>query len=192
MRGKRVVLTGATAGIGQATAVALAEAGADLTLVCRSRERGEATCKRIHDTAPEARLDLVIADLAIQSEVRAAAAKVLDDPRPIHVLLNNAGVTYLKYTETADGFETSFAVNHLAYFLFTVLLLERVKQSAPARIVNVASHGHKFSSMSWDDLNHREDFSWMKVLLMSKPHAMMCLAFSMASRRVSLSVRFLK
>jgi NAD(P)-dependent dehydrogenase (short-subunit alcohol dehydrogenase family) len=168
MRGKRVVLTGATSGIGQATAVALAEAGADLTLVCRSPERGEATSALIHHAAPEAGIDLVIADLAIQREVRAAAAKVLEDPRPIDLLLNNAGVTHLKYTTTADGFETTFAVNHLAYFLFTQLLLDRVIASAPARIVNVASHAHKWSSMDWEHPNHEDDFAWMKVYGQSK------------------------
>lgn len=168
MRGKRVVLTGATSGIGQATALALAQAGTELTLVCRSRERGETACAAIRNVAPEAKLDLVLGDLAVQSGVRAAAAEVLEDPRPIDVLLNNAGVTYLKHTSTADDIETTFAVNHLAYFLFTMLLLDRVKESTPARIVNVASDAHKFSSMSFDNLNHESDFSWMKVYGQSK------------------------
>jgi NAD(P)-dependent dehydrogenase (short-subunit alcohol dehydrogenase family) len=168
MAGRRVVLTGATSGIGQATAVALAGAGAALTLVCRSADRSEATRELIHQTAPGAAVDVVIGDLSIQSEVRSAAAQVLEDPRPIDLLLNNAGVTYLKYTTTADGLETTFAVNHLAYFLFTQLLLERVINSAPARIVNVASHAHKFSSMDWEHPNHEHDFSWMKVYGQSK------------------------
>ena len=123
MRGRRCVITGATSGIGRASAVALARAGAELSLTCRDLERGESTRDEILRAAPNARVDLVQTDLSSQTEVRAAAASILADPRPIHVLLNNAGVTYLKHTATVDGIETSFAVNHLAYFLLTTLLL---------------------------------------------------------------------
>jgi NAD(P)-dependent dehydrogenase (short-subunit alcohol dehydrogenase family) len=168
MHGKRCVVTGATSGIGEATAVALANAGAELTLVCRSRARADATCEAIRRVAPDARVDLVLADLSSQAEVRAAAARLLEDPRPIDVLLNNAGVTHLKYTTTVDGIETSFAVNHLAYFLLTLLLLDRIREKTPARIVNVASHAHRFSRMDFDNLNHESDFAWMKVYGQSK------------------------
>lgn len=168
MTGKRCVVTGATSGIGEATAIALAVAGAELTLVCRSRERGETTIARIRDAAPEAAVDLVLADLSSQAEIRRAAEQILADPRPIHVLLNNAGVAHLSYTTTVDGIETTLAVNHLAYFLLTMLLLERIRQTAGARIVNVASDAHKFSGMDFDDLGHEKRFEWMRVYGQSK------------------------
>ena len=163
MHGKRCVITGATSGIGGATAVALAVAGAELTLVCRSRARADASCDAIRRVAPDAQVDLVLADLSSHAEVRDAAARLLEDPRPIDVLVNNAGVTHLKYTTTVDGIETSFAVNHLAYFLLTLLLLDRIRAKTPARIVNVASHAHRFGRVDFDNLNHESDFGWMKV-----------------------------
>jgi NAD(P)-dependent dehydrogenase (short-subunit alcohol dehydrogenase family) len=168
MKGRRCVITGATSGIGEATAVALAAAGAELTLVCRNREKAEATLGKIHAEAPYAAVDLVLADLSSQAEVRRAAAEILEDPRPIHVLINNAGVVNLKYSTTVDAIETTFAVNHLAYFLLTRLLLERIEQSPDARIVNVASDGHRFSSMDFDNIGHENDFRWMKVYGQSK------------------------
>jgi NAD(P)-dependent dehydrogenase (short-subunit alcohol dehydrogenase family) len=181
MRGKRCVITGATSGIGRASAVALARAGAELSLTCRDPERGRATREEILRAAPGARVDLVAADLSCQAEVRAAAASILADSRPIHVLLNNAGVTYLKHTATVDGIETSFAVNHLAYFLLTSLLLERIRESAPARIVNVASAAHRFGTIAFDNLNHESDFSWMKVYGQSKL-ANLLFSFELARR----------
>jgi len=168
MKGRRCVITGATSGIGEATAAALARAGADLTLVCRSAERAEATVRRIREAAPGAQVDLVLADLSSQAEIRRAAAEILADPRPIHVLLNNAGVVHLSRTTTVDGIETTFAVNHLAYFLLTLLLLDRVRESADARIVNVASEAHRFTSMDFDDLGHEKDFGWVKAYGQSK------------------------
>ena len=181
MRGRRCVITGATSGIGRASAVALARAGAELSLTCRDLERGESTRDEILRAAPNARVDLVQTDLSSQAEVRAAAASILADPRPIHVLLNNAGVTYLKHTATVDGIETSFAVNHLAYFLLTSLLLERIRGSAPARIVNVASAAHRFGTIAFDNLNHESDFSWMKVYGQSKL-ANLLFSFELARR----------
>ncbi len=168
MTGRRCVITGATSGIGEATARALARAGAELTLVCRSPERAEATIARIQDEAPDARVDRIIADLSAQAEIRQAAAELLADPRPIHVLVNNAGVVNIRYSTTVDAIETTFAVNHLAYFLLTRLLLERIQQSPDARIVNVASDAHRFSRMDFDNLGHESDFGWIKVYGQSK------------------------
>lgn len=168
MHGKRCVLTGATSGIGQASAIALAAAGAELSLVCRSPERSEATLARIRETTPEAVVDLVLADLSSQAQVRQAAEQILADPRPIHVLLNNAGVVHLSHSTTVDGIETTFAVNHLAYFLLTMLLLERIRNTPSARIVNVASEGHRFSRMHFDDLGFEKRFQWMRVYGQSK------------------------
>lgn len=168
MTGRRCVITGATSGIGEATALALARAGAELTLVCRDRERAEQSAAKIRAAAPGGRVDFVLADLSAQAEVRRAADELLADPRPIHVLINNAGVVNLHHTTTVDGIETTFAVNHLAYFLLTRLLLDRIRQSPGARIVNVASDAHRFSEMDFDDPGREKDFRWMKVYGQSK------------------------
>ena len=128
--GKTVMITGASSGIGRAAALELARMGPDLVLVCRSRERGERAVEELREQTGNDRLTLLIADLSSQAQIRALASD-----RPLHVLLNNAGVIMLRRTETVDGIETTFAVNHLGYFLLTVLLLDRIQASAPARIV---------------------------------------------------------
>lgn len=169
LRGKVCVVTGATSGIGRATAEALSAMGAELGIVCRDLERGEALRAELVSKPGAAPVRLFEADLAVQSQVRRAAAEILAAYPRIHVLLNNAGVVQLKYTETSDGIETVFAVNHLAYFLLTTLLLDRLKESAPARIVNVASDAHKFvKGISFDDLGHRASYSWTRVYGQSK------------------------
>jgi NAD(P)-dependent dehydrogenase (short-subunit alcohol dehydrogenase family) len=168
LRGRVVVLTGATNGIGHATALALADMGASLAIVARDRARGEATVAEIRSrtgTPP----DLLIADLSSQASVRKLAAEVLARYPRIDVLVNNAGVMNLKREETADGIEATFAVNHLAYFLLTNLLLDRLKASAPARIVNVASDAHKFvNGLRWDDLGWANGYKSMRVYGQSK------------------------
>lgn len=170
IRGKRCVITGATSGIGEATARALAAAGAELTLVCRSPEKGEATRTRILAETPGAAVDLAIADLSSQAEIRRVAGELLADPRPIHVLLNNAGVVNLRYGTTVDAIETTFAVNHLAYFLLTRLLLERICETPGARIVNVASDAHAQAGgrLDFDDLDSSKSYSVMRVYGKSK------------------------
>src|SRR5512144_1473449 len=136
MSGRVCLITGASSGIGRATTLALAERGAELVLLCRDRGKGEETAAAAR-AAGATRVDLLLADLSRQSEVRRAAAEFLASDRPLHVLINNAGVVNVQRTLTADGLEATFAVNHLAYFLLTTLLLERLRASAPARIVNV-------------------------------------------------------
>jgi len=169
LRGKVCVVTGATSGIGRATAEALSAMGAELGLVCRDLERGEALRAELISKPGAAPVRLFEADLAVQSQVRRAAAEILAAYPRIHVLVNNAGVVQLEYKETTDGIETVFAVNHLAYFLLTMLLLDRLKESAPARIVNVASHAHKFvKGISFDDLGHRDSYGWTRVYGQSK------------------------
>jgi NAD(P)-dependent dehydrogenase (short-subunit alcohol dehydrogenase family) len=155
MPSKVCVLTGATSGIGRAAASALARQGYALALVCRSREKGERTAAELRTETPGAAVSLFLADLGEQADVRRVAGELLAALPRIDVLLNNAGIVNLAREETPDGREATFAVNHLAYFLLTDLLLERLRASAPARIVSVASDAHRFGRLDLDDLEYR-------------------------------------
>lgn len=168
MKGKTCLITGASSGIGRATALALARQGASLVLLCRDRQRGQETVEEIAATTGTRDVTLLLADLAVQSDVRRVAAEFLATDRPLHVLINNAGVVNLQRSVTADGIETTFAVNHLAYFLLTDLLLDRLRRSAPARIVNVASDAHKFGRLDFDDLGNERRYRAMRVYGQSK------------------------
>ena len=143
LQGKRVLITGATSGIGQAAAYALAGQGAELTLLCRSPDRAESVADAIeaeHGHRPE----LLVCDFESLASVRKAAEQYLDSGQPLHVLLNNAGVINTQRMETVEGYEQTFAVNHLAPFLLTGMLLPALQREAGARIVNVASDAHRF------------------------------------------------
>jgi retinol dehydrogenase 12 len=168
MQGKTCLITGASSGIGKATALALADKGATLVLICRDRQRGEATLAEIAAATGNRDVTLLLADLGVQREIRRVAAEFLVSGRPLHVLINNAGTINLQRSVTADGIETTFAVNHLAYFLLTHLLLERLLASAPARIVNVASDAHKFGTLDFDDLGNQRRYRAMRVYGQSK------------------------
>jgi NAD(P)-dependent dehydrogenase (short-subunit alcohol dehydrogenase family) len=157
--GRHAVVTGANTGIGYETARVLAWRGAEVTLACRNHEKGEAARRRIAAESggqiDEKVLHLVRLDLAHLDSVRGGAREFLDSGRPIHFLFNNAGVMLPDRRETRDGFEAHLGINHLGHFLFTTLLLDRVLESAPARIVNVSSDALHFASLSpeLDDLN---------------------------------------
>lgn len=170
LTGKLCMITGATSGIGKAAAVALARLGADLVLVARDPARAEETVRDIAAAAGSRRVEVMLADLSSQEQVRRLADEFLAGGRPLHVLLNNAGVIMLRREETADGIERTWAVNHLAYFLLTNLLLDRLRQSAPARVVNVASDAHAYSrgALDFDDLESRKRYSTMHVYAKSK------------------------
>lgn len=144
--GKRCLITGGTSGIGRATAVGLAREGARVAIVCRDPLRGEETVAEIHDETGSDAVEIFLADLSSQAAIRQVAREILTRCPQIDVLLNNAGVVELGERETADGIEASWAVNHLGYFLLTNLLLGRIRESAPARIVNVASEAYRFAS----------------------------------------------
>jgi NAD(P)-dependent dehydrogenase (short-subunit alcohol dehydrogenase family) len=162
VEGKTCLITGATSGIGRATALALAARGAELVLVCRDRRKGQAVCDELR-RAGGRHASLLLADLGVQAEVRRVAREFLATQRPLHVLINNAGVVNLQRTLTADGIEATFAVNHLAYFLLTTLLLDRLRESAPARIVSVSSDAHTFGKLDFDDLNNTRRYRAMRV-----------------------------
>jgi retinol dehydrogenase-12 len=168
LAGRTCVVTGATSGIGEQTALGLAREGGRLVLVARSPERAEATLAAIQREVPGAGGEIVLADLASQAAIRRAAAEILARHPRIHLLVNNAGVVNLRRETTPDGFETTFAVNHLAYFLLTELLLPALREAAPARIVNVSSEGHRFGALDFDDLQSEREYKWMRVYGRSK------------------------
>jgi NAD(P)-dependent dehydrogenase (short-subunit alcohol dehydrogenase family) len=164
MAGRVCVVTGASSGIGRATAVGLARVGATVALVCRDRVRGEEARAEVGGDAM-----LFLADLSSQADIGRVAAELLERLPRIHVLVNNAGVVNLRHSLTADGIESVFAVNHLAYFLLTALLLDRLRASAPARIVNVASEAHRVArTIRFEDLGHAERWGTMRVYGHSK------------------------
>jgi NAD(P)-dependent dehydrogenase (short-subunit alcohol dehydrogenase family) len=168
MHGKVCIITGATSGIGKATALELARLGAQVALVCRNRERAEETRRTIQQQTGNEAVDIFLADLSSQREIRRLAQELLSRYPQIHVLINNAGVLNWNRTMTVDSIETVFAVNHLAYFLLTDLLLERLTTSAPARIVNVASDAHRWGSLDLNDLQNRRTYRPLRVYGQSK------------------------
>lgn len=150
LRGKTCLVTGATSGHGEAVARALARMGADVVLLGRSAEK----CKRVHDgIAAETgrKPGVLLADFSSLEQVRHAAGEFISWNRPLHVLVNNAGLINQDFRETVDGFEETFAVNYLAPYLFTNLLLDTLRKSAPARIVNVSSDTHVIAELDLTD-----------------------------------------
>ncbi len=148
MRGKTVVITGASSGIGLETARALAAKGAAVTMVVRSQERGEAAIANIRSGVPDAHIDLVLADLYSLAEVRRAGAELRAKHPVIDVLVNNAGLIHRARELTVDGYEKTFALNHLAAFLLTYELRAQII----GRVVTVSSAGHRYARFDWDDL----------------------------------------
>jgi NAD(P)-dependent dehydrogenase (short-subunit alcohol dehydrogenase family) len=164
------MITGASSGIGKSAAMELARMGARLVLVCRDRGRGEGAVAEIRSETGNGNVVLMLADLSSQQEVRRLAAEFLATGQPLHILLNNAGVIMLRREETVDGIERTFAVNHLGTFLLTTLLIDRLKASAPARVVTVASDAHHYAGagLDFDDLGSAKGFSAMRVYARSK------------------------
>ena len=167
LNGKTCMITGASNGIGKA-AVALAGMGAELVLVCRDRARGEAAVAEITNKTGNGKIELLLADLGSQRQIREVADAFLATGRPFQILLNNAGLILTKRTETEDGIEATFAINHLAYFLLTNLLLERIREAAPARIVNVSSMVHRRGEIHFDDIGGSTWYGGMDAYAQSK------------------------
>jgi len=167
MTGRVCVITGANRGIGRATAEGLARLGAKVILVCRSKEDGEAVARVIGAKYPVIP-DVVTADLSSQGSIRQAAADLQARYPHLHVLINNAGVIPRRREVTVDGLEMHFAVNHLAHFLLTNLLLPQLKAGSPSRIINVSSGAHTHASIDFDDLQAEQGYEPKQVYSRSK------------------------
>jgi NAD(P)-dependent dehydrogenase (short-subunit alcohol dehydrogenase family) len=167
MTGKVCVVTGANSGIGKATSLVLAQFGAEIILVCRDKARGEAALAEVSAVAPDGRPRLEIADLSSLPEVRELAGRLGGLDR-LDVLVNNAGLVLGDRRITADGFEYTFALNHLAPFLLTNLLREKLTASTPARVITVSSAAHSAARLDLADLQLAEHFSGWRAYSNSK------------------------
>ena len=152
VQGKSCMITGATSGIGLATAEALARMGASLILVGRNPSLGAQVVERLRQETGNPEIQFMLAELTDQTQVRALAGDYCKTHSHLDILINNAGGSYLTRRETVDGLEWTFALNYLAPFLLTNLLLDILKASAPARVINVSSGIHTSASIAFDDL----------------------------------------
>jgi NAD(P)-dependent dehydrogenase (short-subunit alcohol dehydrogenase family) len=170
MAGKTVVITGGNSGIGKAAAIALAGADARVVITARNEQRGRDAVAAIMAESGSQQVELSLFDLADLSSVRSGAADLLERCPRIDVLLNNAGLILSERQVSVDGYEATLAINHLGPFLLTKLLLDRLKASAPSRIVNVASTAHNFArrGMVFDDLMAERSYKPMEVYGRSK------------------------
>lgn len=170
MSGKHVVITGGNTGIGKEAAVGLAELGARVVITSRNEERGRAARDEIAERSGNSAVEVMRLDLASFRSIRSFAAGVLDHFDRLDVLVDNAGLILLRRRETEDGFEETFGVNHLGHFLLTDLLLEKLRASAPARVVVVSSNAHKGAKrgLDFDDLQSERRYRWMGAYNKSK------------------------
>lgn len=168
MVGKICLITGASSGIGQVTALELARMGATVVMLVRSRERGEAARQAIITQTGNQQVELLVADLASFASVRAAAQELRSRHQRLDLLLNNAGLYMGQRQLSSDGFEMTFAVNHLAHFLLTNLLLDLLKASGPSRVVHVSSDAHLGGSNRFDDVRATRGYIGFRAYADSK------------------------
>jgi NAD(P)-dependent dehydrogenase (short-subunit alcohol dehydrogenase family) len=159
MNDKICLVTGATNGIGKATAQALAQLGATVVIVGRDTQKAAQVTEEIRTATDNKNVDWLLADLSSLQDIRRLAAEFKSKYSQLHVLLNNAGGTFTTRQLSVDGIEMTFALNHLAYFLLTNLLLDTIKSSTPARIINVSSDAHSGGKIDFDNLQGERSYS---------------------------------
>jgi NAD(P)-dependent dehydrogenase (short-subunit alcohol dehydrogenase family) len=188
MQGKICMVTGANSGIGKATALALAQMGATVVMVCRDRARGEQARSEITTQSGNNAVDLLQADLSSQQSIRQLVENFQHHYTQLHVLINNAGAAFPgRRRETVDGVEMTFAVNYLAPFLLTNLLLDVLTASTPARIINVSSAAHQSGSMQLDDLQAEKRYRPMRTYPQAKL-AVVLFTYELARRLQGMGV----
>ncbi len=163
MKNKVCMITGASSGIGKATAQGLAKMGATVVIVSREQSRGKAAQAEIQSITGNPHVDLLVADLSSQKSIRQLVSEFISRYDHLHVLINNAGIALTKRAVTDEGLEKVLAVNYLAPFLLTNLLLDVLKASAPARVVNVAGDFHRKASLHFDDLMSEKDYNGLRA-----------------------------
>ncbi len=168
MEDRVMLITGSTAGIGKQTALELGAKGAKIILHGRDSEKGEKVLEELKNKTGNQKYDLLVADLSSQREVRELASQIQEKYAELHVLINNAGVFMNQRKLTEDGLETTFAVNHLAPFLLTNLLLDLLKKSAPSRIITVSSMTHQSAWVDFENLQGEKHFTGYQAYALSK------------------------
>jgi NAD(P)-dependent dehydrogenase (short-subunit alcohol dehydrogenase family) len=168
LQGRVAMVTGANSGMGREIALALAGKGATLVMVSRNAERGEAARADVQQRTGNQAVELLVADISSLQSVRALAQQFQARHAQLHVLVNNAGVTLPKRSETADGLETAMATNHFGPFLLTNLLIPALKAGSPSRVVTVSSAAHSMGKMDFDDLQSARGYSEIRVYNQSK------------------------
>jgi retinol dehydrogenase-12 len=166
--GRTALVTGATDGIGLVIAREIAAKGARVLLVGRSERKGQAACQTVRQAVAGAQVEFHRADLSATAEVADLATRVRGATDRLDLLVNNAGATFTQRQESADGIEMTFALNHLGYFGLTLRLLDLLRASSSARIVNTASFMHKWGSLDFDDLHFRQHYSGIRAYARSK------------------------
>ena len=168
MQGKTVVVTGGTSGIGEVAALRLAEKGARIVLIARDQTRAAATLVKLKNANPSAAHAAHYGDLSALAEMKRVAGEVAAAEPRIDVLVNNAGAVFLSRKTSVDGLEMTFATNHMAYFVVTNILLDRLKATPGARIVSTASDAHRSGKLDFDDLQSEKSYSSFRVYGTSK------------------------
>lgn len=167
--GKVVIVTGSNTGIGKYTALDLSRRGAEVIMACRNVEKAETAAADIRKIAPEAKLKIMPLDLSSLDSVRSFCKDFLASYDSLHLLINNAGVMFVPWELSKDGFEMHLATNHIGHFLLTMLLLPLLRKSEPSRIINVSSMAHRLgSSMRYEDLNYEKSYSYLGAYGRSK------------------------
>ena len=168
LKGKTVLITGATAGIGYETALGVAKLGAHVVLVGRNPEKTKRVCDELKAATGNQQIDFLLADLSLLADVRKVAAEFLSRFGILHVLINNVGAINLKREVTKEGHELTFAMNHLGLFLLSELLTPALQKGAPSRIIVLSSDAHRASGLDFDDLQSERGYSSFRAYARSK------------------------
>jgi len=168
MKGKRCLITGANSGIGKATAIKLAQMGGHIIMACRNAIKAEEAKKEIIHRSGNQQIEIMLVDFAKQADVHALADQFKSSYSHLDVLVNNAGLIAEKRETTSEGYELTFAVNHLAPFLLTHLLLDQLKAAESARVINVSSEAHRIGKLNFGNLHLERDYTNIKAYANSK------------------------